>query len=154
MKISIDRTYDEKQTPGYAAIMDEEGTVIFTFDTLELPWRLNQQNISCIPEGEYNVERRYSEKYKEHLHIKDVEGRSLILIHWGNYAGSVNPKTGHPDIKGCVLVGIGFKDITGDDVSEILNSKSTFNKIMSIVPEKINLEICGNGGKYGPSRLQ
>jgi len=153
MKISIDRTYDEKQTPGYAAITDEEGTVIFTFDTLELPWRLNQQNISCIPEGEYNVERRYSEKYKEHLHIKDVEGRSLILIHWGNYAGSVNPKTGHPDIKGCVLVGIGFKDITGDDVSEILNSKSTFNKIMSIVPEKINLEICGNGGKYGPSGL-
>lgn len=153
MKISIDRTYDEKQTPGYAAITDEEGTVIFTFDTLELPWRLNQQNISCIPEGKYIAERRYSQKYKEHLHIKDVEGRSLILIHWGNYAGSVNPKTGHPDIKGCVLVGIGFKDITGDDVSEILNSKSTFNKIMSIVPEKINLEICGNGGKYGPSGL-
>jgi hypothetical protein len=153
MKISIDRTYDQQQTPGHAAIMDDEGSVIFQFDTLELPWRLNQQNISCIPEGEYIAERRYSEKYKEHLHIKDVKNRSLILIHWGNYAGSVNPRTGHPDIRGCVLVGDGFKDITGDDVSEILNSKSTFNKIMSIVSEKVNLEICGNGGNYGPSGL-
>ena len=78
---------------------------LFTFDTLELPWKDNTTNICFIPEGVYIGKRRYSEKYKEHIQIADVEGRSLILIHWGNYAGSVNPKTGSPDIRGCVLTG-------------------------------------------------
>ena len=150
MKISIDRTYEEKQTKGYAAVFDAEGTVIFTFDTLELPWKNNDVGISCIPEGVYIAKRRHSEKYKNHMHITGVEGRSLILIHWGNYAGSVNPKTGHPDIKGCVLTGNGFKDITGDGIDEILRSKTTFKKLMAIMPDEITVEICGNGGKYSP----
>ena len=150
MKLTIDRTYKEKQTKGYAAVSDAEGTVIFTFDTLELPWKNNVINVSCIPEGVYIGKRRYSKKYKEHMHIADVKERSLILIHWGNYAGSVNPKTGSPDIKGCVLTGDGFKDITGDGVDEILKSKTTFKKLMSVMPEEITIEICGNGGEYSP----
>jgi len=150
MKISIDRTYEEKQTKGYAAVFDAERTVIFTFDTLELPWKNNATNVSCIPEGIYIAKRRYSKKYRNHLHITDVEGRLLILIHWGNYAGSVNPKTGSPDIRGCILTGNGFKDITGDGIDEILRSKTTFKKLMAIMPDKITIEICGNGGKYSP----
>ena len=150
MKISIDRTYEEKQTKGYAAVFDAEGTVIFTLDTLELPWKNNDVGISCIPEGIYIAKRRYSKKYRNHMHITDVEGRSLILIHWGNYAGSVNPKTGHSDIQGCILTGNGFKDITGDGIDEILRSKTTFNKLMAIMPNEITVEICGNGGKHSP----
>jgi hypothetical protein len=150
MKITIDRTYEEKQTKGYAAIFDAEGTVIFTFDTLELPWKNNEPQISCIPEGKYKVVRRFSQKYKDHMHVTDVEGRSFILIHWGNYAGSANPKTGIPDIKGCILIGNGFKDITGDGIDEILRSKTTFQSFMAIMPQEITLEICGNNGKYSP----
>jgi hypothetical protein len=150
MKLTIDRTYEEKQTKGYSAVFDAEGTVIFTFDTLELPWKDNAANISCIPEGVYIGKRRHSEKHREHMHITDVEGRSLILIHWGNYAGSVNPKTGSPDIRGCVLTGDGFKDITGDGVDEILKSKTTFKKLMAIMPDEITVEICGNSGEYSP----
>jgi hypothetical protein len=152
MKISIDRTYEEKQTKGYAAVFDAEGTVIFTFDTLELPWKDNATNVSCIPEGIYIAKRRYSKKYKNHMHIIDVKGRSLILIHWGNYAGSVNPKTGSPDIRGCILTGDGFKDITGDGIDEILRSKTTFKKLMAIMPDEITVEICGNGGEYSPEK--
>lgn len=150
MKLVIDRTYEEKQTKGHAAIFDAEGTVLFQFKTLELPWKNNKRNVSCIPEETYQAEIRFSNKYGRHIHIKDVEGRSLILIHWGNYAGSVNPKTGTPDIRGCVLTGSGYKDITGDGIDEILNSKTTFKKMMSIMPDRITVEICGNGGKYAP----
>ena len=35
----------------------------FHLKTLELPWRENQRQISCIPPGEYNVEIRLSNKY-------------------------------------------------------------------------------------------
>ena len=75
---------------------------------------------------------------------------SFLLLILQNYAGSVNPNTGSPDIRGCVLTGDGFKDITGDGIDEILRSKTTFNKLMTIMPDEITVEICGNGGEYSP----
>ena len=69
-------------------------------DTLELPWLDNQRSISCIPEGEYNVRLRTAKESatRDYLHllVQDVEGRSYILVHIGNY-----PR----DTKGCILVG-------------------------------------------------
>lgn len=148
MKIHIDRSYRKEQTLGHAYLQDVDGNILFQFKTLELPWRDNQRNISCIPEGTYQAEIRFSKKYSRHIHIKDVEGRSLILIHWGNYAGSINPRTGHPDIRGCVLVGSAHKDINGDGITDIINSKNTFKAIMAVVPEEMDVEICGNGREH------
>lgn len=54
--------------------------------TIELPWRDNKPNKSCIPEGTYQVEKRYSERFKRHMIIKGVPGRSLILFHPANDA--------------------------------------------------------------------
>jgi hypothetical protein len=69
-------------------------------DTLELPWLDNQRSISCIPEGEYKVRLRLARESatRDYLHllVQDVQGRSYILVHIGNY-----PK----DTKGCILVG-------------------------------------------------
>ena len=73
-------------------------------DTLELPWLDNQRSISCIPSGEYKVRLRLARESatRDYLHllVQDVEGRSYILVHIGNY-----PK----DTKGCILVGHGRK---------------------------------------------
>ncbi len=151
IKIHIDRHYEEKQTSG--SFMIDTGDAKFICNSLELPWLNNQSRISCIPEGKYKVVVRYSKKYKRHLHITGVDGRSYILIHWGNYAGSLNPRTGSPDILGCVLVGKDLLDINGDGIRDITSSKKTFNKIMGLIKDddaEIELEICGNGGQYGP----
>jgi len=64
--------------------------------TLELPWKDNERRVSRIPEGTYEVKKRYSQKYKEHLHVLKVPGRSYILIHIGNFS---------KDTLGCILVG-------------------------------------------------
>tara|TARA_R100001143_G_scaffold48641_1_gene43516 strand:- start:1918 stop:2352 length:435 start_codon:yes stop_codon:yes gene_type:complete len=68
--------------------------------TLELPYLDNQRSISCIPEGEYKVRLRTARESatRDYLHllVQDVDGRSYILVHIGNY-----PK----DTKGCILVG-------------------------------------------------
>lgn len=140
--IEIERNYEEKQTKGSASLFINNQE-IYKFKTLELPWLDNQRNISCIPEGEYKVVVRYSQKYKRHLHILDVNDRSFILIHWGNYAGSINPKTKRPDIRGCILTGDSYKDITGDGIDEILRSRSTFNTLMSHISDddEITLQI-------------
>ena len=71
-------------------------------DTLENPWKDNQRNISCIPEGEYKVRLRLARESatRDYLHllVQDVPDRDWILFHRGNSA---------KDTSGCILVGLG-----------------------------------------------
>jgi hypothetical protein len=62
--------------------------------TIELPWLRNEPQISCIPEGRYELVKRYSRKFKTHFLVKDVAQRSLILIHPANNAKK--------ELKGCI----------------------------------------------------
>lgn len=62
--------------------------------TIELPWKENQHKISCIPEGKYELVKRYSIKFRWHLQLKNVEDRDLILIHPANDA--------FRELKGCI----------------------------------------------------
>ncbi|MDC8000119.1 DUF5675 family protein [Aequorivita todarodis] len=48
--------------------------------SIELPWHVNQHNISCIPDGTYELEIFYSIQFKHHLLVKGVPQRSGILI--------------------------------------------------------------------------
>jgi hypothetical protein len=75
----------------------------FSCPCLELPWKDNQSNISCIPAGTYMAAWRESRKWKA-FHLKDVPGRSFILIHAGNFAGDVS-KGWKTNVLGCILLG-------------------------------------------------
>jgi hypothetical protein len=69
--------------------------------SLELPWRNNSRNISCIPTGSYICERRsffISEVWQTAFEVKEVPDRSGIIFgHIGN-----SPL----DIKGCMAFGL------------------------------------------------
>lgn len=137
IKLIIERySHGEKQTIGSIIGVSEVGHERFRHDTLELPWLDNQKNISCIPIGRYKLKKRFSKKYKHHLHIQDVENRTWVLIHAGNY---------YTDILGCVLVGSGLKDINHDGVVDVVSSKKTLKSIMNSVEfdekNEIDLEI-------------
>ena len=88
----------------------DEGTfgyLVFGGDyihTLELPWRNNQPNFSCIPSGKYSMRMRISPRYKKCYQIEGVRGRSHILLHHGNTAGdrTIGLRTSSA---GCVLLG-------------------------------------------------
>ena len=54
--------------------------------TIELPWLENHVGCSCIPEGRYELRKRFSERKKWHLEVLGVPGRSMILIHPANNA--------------------------------------------------------------------
>jgi hypothetical protein len=62
--------------------------------TIELPWLDNKPRISCIPEGRYEINRRYSPRFKHHFQLMNVDKRSLILIHAANDA--------QKELKGCI----------------------------------------------------
>ena len=68
----------------------------FVCMTLELPWRDNLPNTSCIPEGEYICKRVVSNHFGGTFEVTDVPGRSHILFHSGNRPS---------DSEGCILVG-------------------------------------------------
>lgn len=142
MRATICREYYKKQTHGTLTVYDEDtGEEVFKCRTLELPDLNNAANVSCIPEGYYDVVPRQSPKYSNHFHVLDVPNRSYILIHPANYVGSNNPNTGHSDLRGCIAVGEKYGDINSDGIPEILNSKNTMKKLLEIAPDGFVLEI-------------
>jgi hypothetical protein len=54
--------------------------------TIELPWKGNRKRVSCIPEGRYQLHKRYSPRHRWHLLVAGVPGRSFILVHPANDA--------------------------------------------------------------------
>ena len=105
----------------------------FTCRTLELPWRNNQPNISCIPSGEYEVDIRISNKYGRIYWVRNVENRSYILIHSGNYGGD-RSKGFKTHVMGCILLGK-KSGYLGRQVA-VLNSRVAVRQFM----EKMNYE--------------
>jgi len=103
-------------------------------DTLENSWQDNQRNISCIPEGVYDVRLRLPRESATrdymHLLVKDVPNRDYILLHIGNTA---------KDTSGCILVGLG----TEQDVvhNSTLAMDLLIKEIIHLGAENINLII-------------
>ena len=54
--------------------------------TIELPDRNNIPRISCIPTGQYRLQKRRYPKHGEQIGIPHVLGREAILIHAANDA--------------------------------------------------------------------
>ena len=81
MVLLLTRTYFPEGTNGK---LECEGQLISY--TIELPWKNNERRVSCIPEGEYFIEKRYSQKFKWHLLVLGVDNRSFILFHPANNA--------------------------------------------------------------------
>jgi hypothetical protein len=144
MKAIIQREhYSDKQVTGTLKLFDGRKE-IFTCKTLELPWRDNESNISCIPVGTYNAVKRVSDKYKYSYHVKSrgedqVAGRAWILIHPGNY---------FTDIRGCILIGRALTDINNDDYKDVSSSTSTVKQLLKLAGKKLDLEIKGEQPSY------
>lgn len=141
MKLQIDRKfYKETQTESIIKLYDGND-IIFTCLCLELPWKKNKPNISCIPRGLYKATKHISPKFGKTVWIKDVPERSEILIHKGNYLGSNNPKTGTPDSLGCLIIGTHYADFNNDGIYEIANSDFTMNVLYSLLPDTFDVDI-------------
>ena len=85
--------------------------------TIELPWQDNLPMVSCIPEGSYDVKRRWSPRCGRHLLVAGVPGRSLILFRPANDAGK--------QLKGCIAPVTG---LTGPGRGT--GSRKAFRKLM------------------------
>lgn len=69
------------------------------FVTLEPPWKNNQHNISCIPEGIYHAVKFNSPHFGRTWQLIDVPNRTSIEFHFGNYVKNT---------EGCILLGTSY----------------------------------------------
>ena len=113
-------------------LSDYDNLIEYEFRTLELSWKNNKNNISCIPKGSYKVVKRHSEKFKNHFHILDVENRDFILIHNANF---------YTELRGCIAIGSDLQYLNTDNEIDVVNSKNTLKELYSILPESFDLEI-------------
>jgi hypothetical protein len=120
-----------EQTLGHLTLYDGLETVCDVV-MLELPDKNNQRRISRIPAGRYKVVPRTSQKFGKHFHVLGVDGRSLILIHIGNY----NTQT-----VGCLLPGMYFKDINKDGLTDVAESRKALEGLMISAPQGFKLII-------------
>lgn len=75
--------------------------------TLELPWRDNIKQISCIPLGTYRAIWARSPKMGMCYHLLAVPSRSCVLIHPANFAGEEPFDTQlHGCIAPCSRIGV------------------------------------------------
>jgi len=132
MKATLTRlVHEAKQTLGELNFYQDVNRV-FSCKILELPDRANQTSISRIPAGTYTCVLRWSQKYKWHYHVTCVPGRSLILIHFGNY---------FKDTRGCLIAGVNFHDINHDGYRDVTSSKKTIKRLLAIAPKTFELTI-------------
>lgn len=81
MELELIRTYHPQGTNGELLLNGDK-----VCSTIELPWKENKPNVSCIPEGRYELKKRYSPRFGKHLIVMNVPGRSFILLHAANHA--------------------------------------------------------------------
>lgn len=120
MVLVLTRTYFPEGTNGK---LTYQGKTIC--NTIELPWKENKSLLSCIPEGEYFIRKRYSIKFGWHLEIMNVPNRNLILFHTANHALT--------QLKGCIA-----------PVTKLsrpgygIQSQQAFIKLKKLVYQKLN----------------
>lgn len=96
LKLTLTRRSDDgESTTGLLTGLLPSGEEM-SFATIELPWKNNLHEISCIPPGIYQTEWYDSPRHGRVLRLKDVTDRSQIEIHSANIA---------MQLRGCIALG-------------------------------------------------
>lgn len=89
--------------------------------SLELPWKNNEDDVSCIPAGRYRMAWTMSPRLKRNTwRLLDVPDRAGILIHVANFVS---------ELRGCIAPGLFFGDINNDGVIDITQSGPGLKKL-------------------------
>lgn len=115
MELKIIRTYLPGGTNGDLLLNGEK-----ICSTIELPWKNNHPATSCIPEGKYELSKRYTLRFGKHFMLLNVPGRSYILLHPANDAIK--------ELKGCIA---SVTTLTGEGKG--IEARLALAKIVSIV---------------------
>ncbi len=104
---------DQNSECTFGALSVDGNLICFT---LELPYKNNKPNISCISIGKYKYEVYKSKRFnRDCIRILNVYNRTNIIIHPGNYI---------TDTEGCIFPGMHI------DKKDICNSRCALQLIL------------------------
>lgn len=132
------RVYEDSSGFGtFGVLVDDHGVTVCR--TAELNWRSNRKGISCIPPGTYDCVAHTSKSFGSCFLVKDVPGRSDILLHVGNWAGMKGVPGVLSDTEGCILpgvsVGVVFDKRSGRSQIAVSNSGRTLGRLLAGYPD-------------------
>lgn len=129
-KVILERIYQDSETLGVFYVETDPSV---HYASLELPWKDNETDVSCIPEGEYTVTRTYSKSFKKKTwEVQNVTDRTGIRIHSANYVSQ---------LKGCIALGRQFKDLNKDGKIDVQNSVNAINEAYKAIGDEFKLII-------------
>lgn len=97
--------------------------------TLELPWKDNRVNVSCIPLGQYGLVITPSQRFKKDLPlVTGVAKRSGIRMHGANKVS---------ELQGCIAIATGLT-IVGGEVIGLMSQKMLSDVMLIIETYKIH----------------
>ena len=140
----------DQGTFGSAVLLDDDGTQLGQWVSLELPDRYNTPNISRIPAGTFTAHLQYSPHFNMALfHLQGVPGRSYVEIHMANWAGDT-AKGWWSDLDGCIALGLHrgvlMPPKTGKMQNAILQSMVALNQFMELAgPDDLQVKISNAG---------
>ena len=104
LTIDLDASTDQG-TPGAAGLHNAAGIELWSAHSLELPWRDNQPEVSCVPAAIYVATVVPSGRFGYPVYqLKAVPNRTACELHDGNWAGDVS--LGYrSDVEGCTVFG-------------------------------------------------
>lgn len=121
---AIVRSHGEKQTLGTIQTYEPNN---FSGFTLELPWKDNKPDVSCIPDGNYTCRYTQSVRLTEKAghpvwtyEVLGVPDRSGIRIHSANF---------FHQLLGCISPGKSELDIDGDGELDMAQSRDAVREL-------------------------
>lgn len=122
MKTAILHTEQQDKTQTLGNLSTDN----FTCKTIERGWNDNQNDISCIPAGEYLCKYTRSNRLSQvaghdvfTYEVLNVPNRAGIRIHAANYSSQ---------LRGCISPGASFSDINKDGLKDVTDSRNTLAK--------------------------
>lgn len=120
---------DDKET--LSVLTTANGRDLFTCKVLELGWHENQNNISCVPKGNYTCKWTRSNRMSSEAghdvftyEVMNVPSRAGVRIHSSNY---------YTQLRGCLALGDTTKDINGDGEEDVTNSVNTVKSFVAFM---------------------
>lgn len=102
--------YESSDEGTFGVMVGPDGLQTYS---LELPWRNNRFNLSCIPRGRYEVAWTLSPRFKRYtFHLLNTAPRSGIRIHPANVAGDTT-KGYRNQLAGCIAPGSRIGQLSG-----------------------------------------
>lgn len=117
--LTITRTIDNGRETLSTCVATRPDGSTWSCDALELPWKQNVTNVSCIPPGTYQCSIRPFHATTNY-EVLSVPGRSGIFMHVANYVSQ---------LEGCIALGATEADINADGLLDVTSSTATIAKL-------------------------